>query len=146
MDTISVRKIQFLKVLKYVLINFIFLYLGLVYCFSCEDDLYRDCSDRVAQGSLRSVEGQVKTSSFYILLGGPILIFGFLEIRSYTRKTLRYDNLDFLIIDSLWFIRLFQGTGSDDPHYHARVTLAEYRKSCRVNKGFIFVFDNSWVF
>ena len=53
------------------------------------------------RGAVRSVEGQVKTSSFYILLGGPILIFGFLEIRSYTRKTLRYDNLDFLIIDSL---------------------------------------------
>ena len=42
------------------------------------------------RGAVRSVEGQVKTSSYYVLLGGPILIFGFLEIRSYTRKTFRF--------------------------------------------------------
>ena len=61
---ISVRNIQLLKMLKYVLVaNFIFLYLGIVFSFSCEDDLYRDCSARVAQGGC-----EVSRGSYYVLI------------------------------------------------------------------------------
>ena len=86
MDTISVRKMQLLKMLKYVLINFIFLYIGLV--FSCEDDLYRNCSDRVAQGGCEVSRGPSETSSFYVLRGGSTFIFSFLPflLQLFTKK------------------------------------------------------------
>ena len=51
-DQISVRILYLQKMLKFfsVFLIFIFVFCGLISCFTCDDDLYRDCKNRVANG------------------------------------------------------------------------------------------------